>query len=165
MLTWPNVDTYIWWWVLFVCWVCLMVLWQLGATERTWWVCVSLEPRLPFRILSCSFGEKSEVKPGRISHVIRWHRDINLPSAKATSHGMFCCCVLPRERCESQNEVQGDRVTWRVGSLFTKRSYSSRLDILLVTGLPKYWSLCMGATKKLYISAHSFISIFASSCD
>ena len=37
-----------------------------------------------FRILSRSFGEKSEGEPGRISHVIRWHRDVNLPGIKAT---------------------------------------------------------------------------------
>ena len=29
-------------------------------------------PGFPFRILSRSFGEKSEGKPGRISYVIRW---------------------------------------------------------------------------------------------
>ena len=33
-------------------------------------------PGFTFRILSRSFGEKSEVKPGRIWHVIRWHRDV-----------------------------------------------------------------------------------------
>ena len=47
---------------------------------------IALNPGFPFWILSRSFGEKSEVKPGRISHVIQWHRDINLSSAKATCH-------------------------------------------------------------------------------
>jgi len=30
-------------------------------------------PEFTLQILSRSFGEKSEVKPGRISHVIQWH--------------------------------------------------------------------------------------------
>ena len=38
---------------------------------------------------------------------------------------------------KSQHQVQGDRVTCRVGSFFTKCSYSSQLDILVVTALPK----------------------------
>ena len=42
-------------------------------------------PGSPFRILSRSFGEKSEEEPGRISHVIRWHRDVNLPGVKVTT--------------------------------------------------------------------------------
>ena len=63
------------------------------------------------------------------------------------SHGMFFLCTTESLRCESQNQVQGDRVTWRVGSLFT----SSRLDILVATVLPKHWRLCMRATKKPYI--------------
>ena len=33
-------------------------------------------PGFPFRILCRSFGEKSEGKPGTVSHVIRWHRDV-----------------------------------------------------------------------------------------
>ena len=90
---------------------------------------LALNPGFPFRILSRSFGEKSEVKPGRISHVIRWHHDVNLPSAKATRHteSVFFLCIAEglRERCESRNQVQGDRVTWRVDSLFIKCSYSS----------------------------------------
>ena len=36
--------------------------------------CVASNPGSPFRILSRSFGEKSEGEPGRISHVIWWHR-------------------------------------------------------------------------------------------
>ena len=84
-------------------------------------------PGFPFRIWSRSFGEKSEGKPGRISHVIRWHRDVNLPSAKATRHTECSSCVFNTEglRCKRQNQVQGNRVTWHVGSLFTKRSYST----------------------------------------
>ena len=39
-------------------------------------VLVASNPGFTFRILSRSFGEKSEVKPGRIWHVIRWHRDV-----------------------------------------------------------------------------------------
>ena len=35
--------------------------------------CVASNPGSPFRILSRSFGEKSEGEPGSISHVIRWH--------------------------------------------------------------------------------------------
>ena len=46
---------------------------------------VASNPGFPFRIVSRSFGEKSEGKPGRISHVIRWHRDVDLPDAKATT--------------------------------------------------------------------------------
>ena len=51
------------------------------------------------------------------------------------SHRMFLLCIaegLRERRCESQDQVQGDRVTWRVGSLFTKCNYSSQLDILVV---------------------------------
>ena len=69
-----------------------------------------------------------------------------------TSHGMFLLCTESlRERRNESNQVQGNGVTWRVGSLFTKRSYSNRLDILVATALPKYWSLCMRATKKPFI--------------
>ena len=58
-------------------------------------VVIALNPGFPFRILSHSFAEKSEVKPERISHVLRWHRDVNLSSAKATRHTeCFSCCVL-----------------------------------------------------------------------
>ena len=41
-----------------------------------WWHGYTLasNPGFPFRILSHSFREKSDRKPGRISHVIRWHR-------------------------------------------------------------------------------------------
>ena len=42
----------------------------------------SLAPGFPFRILSRSFGEKSEGKSGRISHVIRWHRDVGSTGCK-----------------------------------------------------------------------------------
>ena len=51
-------------------------------------------PGSPFQILSHSFGEKSE--PGRISHMLRWHRDVHLPEVKGnTSHGMFV--LLPSQ--------------------------------------------------------------------
>ena len=94
-------------------------------------VWVASNPGFPFRILSCSFGEKSEVKPGQISHVIRWHRDVNVPFAKATRdvESLLCIAKGLRERCESQNQAEGDKVTCCVDSLFIKRSYSSRLDI------------------------------------
>ena len=48
------------------------------------YTCVASKPGFPFPILSCSFGEKSEGKPGWISHMIRWHCDIDLLDAKAT---------------------------------------------------------------------------------
>ena len=40
------------------------------------WCVVASNAGFTFRILSRSFGEKSEVKPGRIWHVIQWHRDV-----------------------------------------------------------------------------------------
>ena len=40
-----------------------------------------------------------------------------------------------------QDHIQGDRVTWRMGLLFIKRSYSSQLDIPVVTVLSKHRSL------------------------
>ena len=46
---------------------------------------VASNPGSPFRILSRSFEEKSEGEPGRISHVIRWHRDVNLPGTDTTT--------------------------------------------------------------------------------
>ena len=36
----------------------------------------SLEPRPSVPDFVLSFGKKSEGEPGRISHVIRWHRDV-----------------------------------------------------------------------------------------
>ena len=59
-------------------------------------------PGFPFRILSRSFGEKSEGKPGRISHVIRWHRDVNLPSGKATRHTECSCGSEGKKMRESR---------------------------------------------------------------
>ena len=46
---------------------------QLSGDEQEVWMgedSVASNPGFPFRILSRSFGEKSEGKPGRISHVI-----------------------------------------------------------------------------------------------
>ena len=54
-------------------------------------------PCSPFWILSRSFGEKLEGEPGRISHVIRWHRDINLPDVKVTRR-TECSYYCRRER-------------------------------------------------------------------
>ena len=47
---------------------------------------VASNPDFSFQILSCSCVEKLEGKPGRVSYMIRWHFDINLPTAKATHH-------------------------------------------------------------------------------
>ena len=52
-----------------------MVYKQQNASQRLRSVhkttkCIALNPPFPFRILFRSFGEKSEGKPGRISHVI-----------------------------------------------------------------------------------------------
>lgn len=57
---------------------------------------LALNPGFPFRILSRSCEEKSEGKPGRIFHVMRWHRDVS-PDADAIRHvECSCCCVFPR---------------------------------------------------------------------
>ena len=56
-----------------------------------------------FRILSHSFGEKSEGEPGRILHMLRWHRDVHLPDVKGnTSHGMFM--LLPSQCWRSEGK-------------------------------------------------------------
>ena len=73
-------------------------------------------PGFPFRILSRSFEEKSEGKPGRISHVIRWHRDVNLPAAKAIRHTECSCYCVWGKKMQDQVQVHGERVTWRAGS-------------------------------------------------
>ena len=67
-------------------------------------------PGFPFRILSHSFGEISEGKPGRISHVIQWHRDVNLSSANATRHTECASCCVSAEGKDARKQVQGDRV-------------------------------------------------------
>ena len=49
--------------------------------------------------------------------------------------------VSEGKKMQDRVQVQGERVTWRAGSSFIKRTpliYSSRLDILVVTALPKY---------------------------
>ena len=64
-------------------------------------------PGFPFRILSRSFGEKSEGKPGRISHVIWWHRDVNLSFANATRHtecGASCVSFAEAEGKMPENK-------------------------------------------------------------
>ena len=93
-------------------------------------------PGSPFRILSRSFGEKSVGEPGRISHVIRWHCDINLPDVKVTRR-TECSYYCQRERTHPRQHSY----TWRTGLLFMKCSYSSQLDIPTVTVLPKHRSL------------------------
>ena len=82
-----------------------------------------------------------------------------------TSHGLLCIAKGLRERsCKSQNQAQGDRVTWCVGSLFTKRRYSSWLDILVATALLKYWSLYMCATEKPFICSARINSCAKQEC-
>ena len=59
-----------------------LVVCQKGATGELNAQTVALNPGFPFRILSRSFGEKSEGKPWRIAHVIRWHRDVGSTGCK-----------------------------------------------------------------------------------
>ena len=121
---------------------------------------VALNPGFPFRILSrtdfvSQLWKKSEGKPGRISPVIRWHHDVNPPAAKATRHTeCLCYCFWEREDASVKTKSKATELPgMSQGSLFTKRSYKSQLDLLVVTASPKYWSLCMGATKKLPLKA------------
>ena len=72
-------------------------------------------PGSPFRILSRSFGEKSEEEPGRISHVIRWHRDVNLPGVKATTS-------LEKPDVSVVTEILNRRLRMSRGSLLLKLS-------------------------------------------
>ena len=94
----------------------------------------SLKPRLFHSgFLSRSFGEKSEGKPGRIFHVIRWHCDVHQSTRHkdSTSHRMFvlsCIAGGLRERSYKTKSKVTATCTWHVGLLLTKRSYSSRLD-------------------------------------
>ena len=111
-------------------------------------------PSFLFLILSCSFGEKLERKPGRISHVIWWHRDIKFTRCEGnTSHEMFKLLCIPKGLRERRCN-QGDRVTWHVGSLLTKCSYSSWLGILVLKALLKCWNQCMGAMKMPQFLSH-----------
>ena len=68
-------------------------------------------------------------------------RDVRLPDVKDTSHGMFVLLPAVRGK-EMQDHIQDSIVvTWRTGLLFIKRSYSSRLEIPVVTVLQKHRSL------------------------
>ena len=135
----------------------LAISWQehnLIQSKVIWLSHSSLEPRLSIPDFASQLWRKNGGKAWKDfsrDTVALWRQSTIRESN--TSHGMFLLCIAEglRERCKSQNQVQGDRVTWLVGSLFTKRSYSSRLDILVVTVLPKYWSLCMRTTKKPFI--------------
>ena len=49
---------------------------RVGSGDETTALDLASNPGFTFRISSRSFGEKSEVKPGRIWHVIQWHRDV-----------------------------------------------------------------------------------------
>ena len=116
---------------------------------------LALNQDFPFWILSRSFGEKLEGKPGRIFYVIRWHCDVEYTRREGnSSHWMFMlsCGVIVYShamiwRKEDAKPSQGVKVKWHVDSLLTKCSYSSQLDSLAVTTLPKYWSHCMGTIK------------------
>ena len=113
------------------------IIWTALATGDS----LASNPGSPFRILSRSFGEKSEGEPGRISHVIQWHRDVAIyRTLRYTSHGMFVLLPTVRGK-ETQDHIQDSISTWRTGLLFIKRSYSSQLEIPVVTVLPKHRSL------------------------
>ena len=120
----------------------------------------SLEPRLSIPDFVSQLWKKSEGKPGRISPVIRWHHDVNPPAAKATRHTeCLCYCFWEREDASVKTKSKATELPgMSQGSLFTKRSYKSQLDLLVVTASPKYWSLCMGATKKLPLKAQFCIT-------